>query len=461
MIDQQEFVITAEEKTRLFVPQLSLTHKVPPKTPAFFNPSAKLNRDVSVLAYRVFASNLVSNDDNDNKETRLVTFADSFCGIGARALRVAVEVPEIKEIYANDINPIAIYAARDAAIINSVSAKCHFSVEEVNQFLVNHKTHSGNRFDIADLDPFGSPAPYIDCLLRAVKDGGLISVTATDTAVLCGIYPQVCLRKYYGKPLNNSFSNETALRLLLSLIALIGARLDIGVEPLFAHTNLHYLRVYAKLAVSSNRANKVHENIGYVQYCSKCGNRQKILSKEYAHSTCVSAASEFCNQCNSTFLTAGPLWTSPVFNKSFVKKMYYQRMHNTCDYHHNNDVPSGLDTAHKNGHPNNNDSRIFELNRKGDLKYFNLHPKNSINKTNKKKPDLLARLLETSLSELDEIPYYFRTDEISSISKTNPQPLLEITDKLVSAGFKASKTSLNPAAFKTDARIAQILDVVK
>ncbi|MDQ3718188.1 MAG: tRNA (guanine-N1)-methyltransferase, partial [Thermoproteota archaeon] len=47
-----EFVKTVEGKTTLVVPKSSLTAKVPSKTPVFFNPAAKLNRDFSVLAYR-------------------------------------------------------------------------------------------------------------------------------------------------------------------------------------------------------------------------------------------------------------------------------------------------------------------------------------------------------------------------------------------------------------------------
>ena len=35
---------------------------------------------------------------------------------------------------------------------------------------------TGQRFTIVDLDPFGSPASYVDCVMRSVEDGGLISV---------------------------------------------------------------------------------------------------------------------------------------------------------------------------------------------------------------------------------------------------------------------------------------------
>lgn len=49
-----EFVETLEGKTKLLVPASSLLSRVPSKVPAFFNPSAKLNRDISVLVYKTF-----------------------------------------------------------------------------------------------------------------------------------------------------------------------------------------------------------------------------------------------------------------------------------------------------------------------------------------------------------------------------------------------------------------------
>ena len=46
-----------KEKQRLLVPKKSITEKVPPKKPAFFNPKAKLNRDFSIIAYAAFLKN--------------------------------------------------------------------------------------------------------------------------------------------------------------------------------------------------------------------------------------------------------------------------------------------------------------------------------------------------------------------------------------------------------------------
>lgn len=375
-----DFVRTVEGKTTFLVPQLSLTARVPPKAPAFFNPAAKLNRDLSVLAYRASAPSLSSK-----------TFADSFTGVGARALRVAVEVPEIEQVYGNDINSIAIGTANESATINSVSGKCHFSIEEVCKFLL-HGDGEGERFGIVDLDPFGTPARHVDCVLRAVLDGGLVSMTATDTAVLCGIYPEVCLRRYYGRPLNNSYGNETAIRLLLSLLALTASRLELSIRPVFVHATMHYMRVYASVSVSSSEANDVYRSIGYVMHCFQCGHRFK--AKEYSVAK--------CELCGSAMKIGGQLWTGSFHDKEFVKKMLGHEADKQC-----------------------------------------------------------KKVLDAAAEEASEIPYYFRADEISSKLRTNPHSVQKIIEKLQSAGFVASKTALNTGAFKTDARIDRILDVLK
>ena len=61
----------------------------------------------------------------------------------------------------------------------------------MNQINVKH-----NRFDVIDIDPYGAPSIFLDAAVQAVKDGGLLCVTATDMPVLCGQYPETCFAKY-------------------------------------------------------------------------------------------------------------------------------------------------------------------------------------------------------------------------------------------------------------------------
>ena len=43
-----------------------------------------------------------------------------------------------------------------------------------------------SQFDVVDLDPYGTAAIFLDSAMQAVAEGGLLCVTCTDMAVLCG-----------------------------------------------------------------------------------------------------------------------------------------------------------------------------------------------------------------------------------------------------------------------------------
>ncbi|MEM2759991.1 MAG: tRNA (guanine(10)-N(2))-dimethyltransferase [Nitrososphaerales archaeon] len=285
-----------EGNTKLVVPADSLTGTVPPRSPAFFNPNARLSRDLSIIAYSAYARNLSERN-----------MADALAGVGARAIRAAVEVKELDEVYINDANPIAIDMAMESSRNNGVEKKCKFSVNEVCKFLIDHSS-KGSRFGILDLDPFGTPAPYIDCALRAVVDEGLLSVTATDTPVLCGIYPNVCVRRYYGRSINVEYGNEIGLRLLLGLISMIASRLECGIKPLFVHSTRNYLRVYVRVNVGSQYAEKMPSMTGLIYHCIYCGNRT------YADYN----RDKICSNCKKPMKHAGPLWIKDIFDADFI-----------------------------------------------------------------------------------------------------------------------------------------------
>ncbi|MDW0206570.1 MAG: tRNA (guanine(10)-N(2))-dimethyltransferase [Nitrososphaeraceae archaeon] len=379
-----------EGKTSLLVPSSALSQSVPPKNPAFFNPNAKWNRDISMLVYKVYTSS------SKNK-----TLADSICGVGARGLRASVEVPQIETIYFNDLNPIAIEFAKESAKLNQVQYKCIFKTNEVCKFL-NFEEREIRRFDIVDLDPFGSPSPYVDCVLRSVSNGGLISITATDTAVLCGVYPSVCYRKYYGFPIRSEYSNEIGVRLLVSFIALNATRFDLSVVPYFCHSNLHYLRVYLKIIFSSSLANTVSSKIGFIKHCQKCKSRRVEKIRE---------PNLVCDLCGAKCIMAGPLWIDSIFDSDFVNSM------------------------------------LNEL-------------KNSENRTSPRNDhNRLLKMMQICTSELP-IPAYFETDSIASSAKKSSISLDKVISTLASNGFQSSKTTMNEKGFKTDATPKEIIELL-
>jgi tRNA (guanine26-N2/guanine27-N2)-dimethyltransferase len=379
-----------EGRTILLVPSLSLTDKVPPKNPAFFNPSAKWNRDISMLVYRIQASTKYNK-----------TFADSICGVGPRGLRVSVEVPKIDTVYLNDLNPIAIELAKESAKLNHVESKCKFASNDVCKFL-NFEDREFRKFDIVDLDPFGSPSPYVDCVLRSVSNHGLISITATDTAVLCGVYPKVCYRKYYGFPIRSEYSNEIGLRILVSFIALTASRFDLSITPYFCHSNLHYLRVYLRVEFGNSLANSVFQRIGYLKHCHNCKHRTLENLRDQ---------NLICEACNKKCTLAGPLWTDSLFNPDFVKAMLGEL---------------------ENG--DNNSMPINEFNR-------------------------LKKMLLICTDEL-AIPSYFETDTIASMAKKSSVSLDKVINVMSSNGYEVSKTIMNEKGFKTNANLREIMNIL-
>jgi tRNA (guanine26-N2/guanine27-N2)-dimethyltransferase len=66
------FIEITEGQTKLLVPRNSLEEKVPPHSPAFFNPLARLNRDLSIHIYNTFL------DEYNNNKNNQITYDDAF-----------------------------------------------------------------------------------------------------------------------------------------------------------------------------------------------------------------------------------------------------------------------------------------------------------------------------------------------------------------------------------------------
>ncbi len=292
-IPNESFQEIIEGKTKLLVPKKSITDKVPPKKPAFFNPKAKLNRDFSIIAYAAFLKNFQGPK----------IFLEGLAGIGARGLRVAKEL-DIEKLVINDLNPTALKIAEYSSKLNNIE-NIEFSEKEVCRFLSNY-SKKGKRGSIVDIDPFGSPAAFFDCGIRATMHGGIFSSAATDLQVLNGLFQGACKRKYGGIPVRVEYGNEIAIRLILGCLRVVAARLGIKIVPLFVESDMHYYRTYVRI---HNRPDQ-QENLGYILHCKNCGHRKTSLEQE-----------QECNLCKSKISVAGPLWIGKIFDKEFIKNM--------------------------------------------------------------------------------------------------------------------------------------------
>jgi tRNA (guanine26-N2/guanine27-N2)-dimethyltransferase len=286
-------VRTIEGSTELFVPRASLEERVPPTTPVFFNPLASTNRDVSVVVTEAAGGN---------------TLCDALTGVGPRGVRIANEVSRKIDVTLVDFNSESLKVARRSAKENGVVDSCRFVGAEARSFLYS-RYGRGEKFDFVDIDPFGTPIPFMQAALAAVSDRGIVSLTATDTAVLCGVHRETCLRRYGARPLNNYFHHETAVRILLNALRRQAASLDLGVEPVLEHSTKHYIRVFARVKVGPSRAEVSMRNEGYVKWCPKCNETAKSEQPTWA-----------CRACGSEAKCAGPLWVGKVIDARLVDR---------------------------------------------------------------------------------------------------------------------------------------------
>lgn len=262
------------------------------KPPVFYNPHMCLNRGLMVLFMRALGGGV---------------FGDVLAGSGAKGLRVAVEAG--CSVSLNDANSDAVDLIRrnvglnglegGGAVVTNLDGNC-FMLENTG------------RFDFIDIDPFGSPVPFIDAALLASKKKGFLGVTATDTAALCGVYPGTCFRRYLARPLRGALCHEVGLRILAGYVVRMGAKYDLGVVPVLSHYTRHYMRLYLRVSRGVNSANRSLQDMGFLYYCSKCS-VYRYLREEFPSKT-------LC-RCGGRLRAAGPLWLGSLHDHRILSDM--------------------------------------------------------------------------------------------------------------------------------------------
>jgi tRNA (guanine26-N2/guanine27-N2)-dimethyltransferase len=135
----------------------------------------------------------------------------------------------------------------------------------------------------------------------------------------------------------------------------------------------------------------------YMGYILHCKNcGNRNVSKELDN---------ICKVCNCIVELAGPLWIGGLYDRNFVDEML-------------------------------SEEKKFQVDK-------------SCKKT-----------LEKCQNEIDLPPTFFTIDEIAHRKHCAPISLEKTITKIQKAGFRASVTSLNPSAFRTNARIDEILSIV-
>ncbi|OIR21640.1 MAG: hypothetical protein BEU01_02255 [Marine Group III euryarchaeote CG-Epi4] len=193
------------------------------KKGVFYNPSMKFSRDLNVE----FAKKLNFSG----------IFLDGMSASGIRGIRLALECNYDVEFC--DTSKLAVEAIKDNLKLNNLKSEVF---HDDLQNLVKER-----QYDWIDVDPFGTPAPYLESIIENVNDGGILGIAATDTAVLCGAKPSICFKRYGAYSMRRVAAKEVGTRILLGRIQTLATKYDRSIEAMLSYSEGHHLRVFVKV----------------------------------------------------------------------------------------------------------------------------------------------------------------------------------------------------------------------
>nr|XP_019601780.1 PREDICTED: tRNA (guanine(26)-N(2))-dimethyltransferase isoform X3 [Rhinolophus sinicus] len=216
---------------------------------------------------------------------------------GLRSIRFAREVPGLQSVVANDASARAVDLIRHNVQLNKVAHLVRPSQADARMLMYQHQRVS-ERFDVIDLDPYGSPAPFLDAAVQAVSEGGLLCVTCTDMAVLAGNSGETCYSKYGAMALKSRACHEMALRIVLHSLDLRANCYQRFVMPLLSISADFYVRVFVRVFTGQAKV----KASARVKFSAACG---------------PPVAPE-CEHCGQRHQLGGPLWAEPIHDLDFV-----------------------------------------------------------------------------------------------------------------------------------------------
>ncbi len=371
---------------------LDLTPSGGPKGPGtksslFYNPSMVQNRDVSVL----FLSTLLEMGSLPGKGHKNIL--DGLCGSGIRVMRFSLEIGDMEDTVSYmgcDREGKAIEHALGSASRNK--ARVEFFQDDLNAHLKDR------RYSYIDVDPYGSPVQFVPSALSSLLSGGVLAVTATDTAALTGSARKAAMRRYWTQNIKTEFMHEISCRVLVGYMARFASTIEKGIQPLFLYSSDHYVRGYFRVVKSGSKADASMRSVGYLLLdppsapvplatlddLSKMGDGRKVI---------------------------GPLWLGPLEDQTFT------------------------------------DTALGSL-RSGKRPIQYLTTVRSI-----------ENMLERALSETGLPPGGYDLNMLASRLRSSPPPIEKFINALMERGHRASRSRFSHTVVKTDATFSLVEEV--
>ncbi|KAJ6790167.1 hypothetical protein PWT90_08434 [Aphanocladium album] len=277
---------------------------------------------------------------------------DALSASGLRALRYARELPFVTSITANDLSASAAKSIKQNVKHNNVEDIV--SVTNGDALAVMYRTiadslangegskpwKKSSKYDVIDLDPYGTAAPFFDAAVQAVRDdGGLLCITCTDSAVWAGhAYCEKAFSLYGGTPIHGMHSHEAGLRLIINAVATSAARYGLTIEPQLSLSIDFYTKVFIRITKSPQAVKFLGSKTMVVHSCdSGCGAwetqylmRAKAVPNKkgngayYKYGMALGAADQLCKHCGTKMHVNGPMYGGQIHSREFIERLLKQ-----------------------------------------------------------------------------------------------------------------------------------------
>nr|XP_032624065.1 tRNA (guanine(26)-N(2))-dimethyltransferase isoform X2 [Chelonoidis abingdonii] len=346
-----------------------------------------------------------------------VRILEALAASGLRSIRFAKEVPGLQAVVANDFSSKAVELMARNIQFNGVGHLVTSSLADARMLMYQQKAEK-HPFDIIDLDPYGSPAIFLDAAVQAVSEGGLLCVTCTDMAVMAGNSGETCYSKYGAMSIKGKFCHEMALRIILHSLDLRANCYQRYIVPLLSVSADFYIRVFVRVFTGQATVKASASKQALLYNCVGCGTHQfQRLGKMTGHGSNFKYSSASgppvgpsCEHCHQRHQLGGPMWAEPLHDQAFVQR-----------------VLSALGS---------------NLGRFGTQ-------------------DRIQGVLSMVTEELSDVPLYYTLDSLSSTIHCNTPSLLQFRSALLHAGYRVSLSHACKNAIKTDAPPSVLWDIMR
>jgi tRNA (guanine26-N2/guanine27-N2)-dimethyltransferase len=395
---------------------------------------------------------------------------DALSATGLRALRYAKEIPAVTSVTANDLSSLATDSIKlniqynrlaDKVYANTGNALSHMYkiASEISPLLPGG---GRGKYEVIDLDPYGTAGPFLDAAVQAVCDSGLLCVTCTDSSIFASTgYIEKTFSQYGGTPFKGPASHEGGLRLILHAIATSAARHGIAIEPLLSLSIDFYARVFVRIRRQPVEVKFLAGKTMVVYNCDEgCGawTTQPIArtqARENAKGETIykyqlghgPSASPNCEYCGFKTHVAGPMWGGPLHNSHFIQRML--------------DVLPSLDNTVYGTIPRMEGMLSIAL-----QEAILSHPLPSNSTTTPSDPasdppqtNMPIQRVDPALS--DPHPFFFIPSTLAKVLHCNAPSDAALRGALMHLGYRVARSHTKPSSIRTDAPWAVIWEVMR